>query len=100
MTWRKLNVIGPECEINELGHIRQKVKFVSGVMHTDVPIIPARSGPMSDLVLSRCEGGVQKNYLLHMLVARTFLPNPKRSKKLRFKDGNRTHCAVQNLEWK
>ena len=33
------------------------------------------------------------------LVARAFIPNPKKLKSIRYKDGNIKNCAVDNLEW-
>lgn len=44
------------------------------------------------------EGG-RHTYLLHMLVARTFLKQPPHTTRVRFKDGSKLNCAAANLEW-
>ena len=40
-----------------------------------------------------------KQYLLHILVAKTFLPNFYGKKIVNHKDGNKTNCKLYNLEW-
>ena len=43
--------------------------------------------------------GIRKSYLLHRLIAQTFLPNPSNLPEVNHKDGNKTNCAADNLEW-
>jgi len=40
-----------------------------------------------------------KQYLLHILVARVFLPNFYGKSIVNHKDGNKTNCKLYNLEW-
>ena len=40
-----------------------------------------------------------KQYLLHILLAKVFLPNYYGKKILNHKDGNKTNCTIYNLEW-
>lgn len=40
-----------------------------------------------------------KQYLLHILIAKIFLPNYYGKKIVNHKDGNKTNCKLYNLEW-
>ena len=50
--------------------------------------------------LKLCDArGMRKSYLLHRLIAQTFLPNPSNLPEVNHKDGNKANCAMDNLEW-
>lgn len=50
--------------------------------------------------LKLCDAyGIRKSYLLHRLIAQTFLPNPSNLPEVNHKDGNKANCAMDNLEW-
>lgn len=40
-----------------------------------------------------------KNFLVHRLVATTFIPNPNNFKEINHKDGNKQNNEISNLEW-
>ena len=42
---------------------------------------------------------VLKNYLIHVLVAKTFVPNPNNKPQVNHKDGNKLNNHASNLEW-
>ena len=46
-----------------------------------------------------CKNGEKKMYLVHRLVAKTFIPNPYNLQEVNHKDENKTNNFVQNLEW-
>jgi hypothetical protein len=46
-----------------------------------------------------CRDGKQKLFLVHDIVAETFIPNPGRKPYVNHKDENKLNNAVDNLEW-
>lgn len=43
--------------------------------------------------------GTQKQFRVHILVAKAFLPNPNNYPQVCHKDDNKQNCHVDNLEW-
>lgn len=56
-------------------------------------------GKRGYLVVSMYKEG--KGYLrtVHIMYARTFIPNPLNLPMVNHKDGDKTHCTYDNLEW-
>lgn len=51
------------------------------------------------LVVGLCKEGVQKNHLVHRLVAEAFIDNPNNLPEVNHKDEDKTNNHVTNLEW-
>ena len=43
--------------------------------------------------------GEHRYFLVHRLIALTYIPNPKKLPLVNHKDGDKTNCKVSNLEW-
>lgn len=43
--------------------------------------------------------GINKRFLVHRLVAMTYIPNPNNLPQINHKDGNKQNNSVTNLEW-
>jgi hypothetical protein len=46
-----------------------------------------------------CKNGESKNYFVHRLLAKAFIPNPDSKKTVNHKDGNKLNNSLENLEW-
>lgn len=55
--------------------------------------------PNGYLKVSLATGGGTEQHLLHILVARHFVPNPYNHPVVNHKDGVKTNCHKNNLEW-
>lgn len=53
----------------------------------------------TDLRVSLYKNGKKKNFRVHRLVAKAFLPNPHRYPEVDHKNGNTHDNRIQNLEW-
>lgn len=74
------NLSGDICPINTNNLGYKKVSII----HDDVPMYaPGRT----------------KNYYLHVLVARIFVPNPNNYPEVNHKDRDKANNAMENLEW-
>lgn len=50
-------------------------------------------------VVNLSKNGVVKQYRVHILVAKTFIPNPENKPTVNHKSGDKTDNSVNNLEW-
>jgi len=51
------------------------------------------------LITIGTRGKNEKTFLLHRLVAKTFLPNPNNLPEVNHKNTIKTDCSLSNLEW-
>lgn len=80
----------PEYEISQNGLIRNK-----RTERVKIPYIGKRGYP----VVSLQRDGKQYLRTVHILLARTFIPNPLNRMQVNHIDGNKTNYALSNLEW-
>ncbi len=84
------DVIGAEefYEISSLGRIRNKI--------TKNILKPSKSGKYRHIQLKY---GINKNVLIHRLVAEAFIPNPFNFRCVNHIDENKENNSADNLEW-
>ena len=80
----------PNYEITETGKIRHKEKK---------KIRKASPSKRGYPVVSLRKDGKQYIRTIHILVARTFIPNPENKPEVNHKDGNKWNYRLNNLEW-
>lgn len=71
----------------ETGHIYKPFKNKKGYLS------------YSFYIRQKHEGSKNVRKLAHRLVAKAFIPNPKKRKQINHKDGNKENNYVNNLEW-
>ena len=49
--------------------------------------------------VSLTKDGKRRNFMLHRLIAATFIPNPDHKPYINHKDGNKLNNHISNLEW-
>lgn len=82
---------GTNYEVSMCGKVRNMVtqKFIT-----------PRPGGTSDYLIATCKvDGKAKNYLLHRLIAKAFIPNPENKAEVNHKDCNKLNNSIENLEW-
>ena len=62
-------------------------------------LIKPGSNKKGYLSVGLSKNNVMKNYKVHILVARAFLPNPENKPIVHHKDANRKNNRLENLEW-
>lgn len=91
--WRKIKGYGDRYRISDTG------KIVSN--YSGIPVILQRAviGKNGYYHIELYNNGIRKNFLVHRLVAKVFVPNPKNKPQVNHKDGNKINNCKSNLEW-
>lgn len=79
--WIKVN---SDYDVSNQGRIRHGNKILSGSLHNDGYVFVTIHG---------------KQMPLHRLIARVFVPNPKKKPEVNHRDGNKQNNFPENLEW-
>lgn len=82
-----------DYEISNLGNIRSYNKTSDKHIHKTIKINHTKEG-YEVITLSKT-----RKYLIHRLVAETFIDNPDNKKEVNHKDLNKSNNKVSNLEW-
>lgn len=90
--WADITGYEGEYQISTYGRIKS---FKNGREIIMRPL-PTRNGYLNILL---CKDGRHKNFSVHVLVARAFIPNPDNKQEVNHIDGEKFNCHVSNLEW-
>lgn len=89
--------INEEGVIKSLDHMRRN--GINGKFIQKGKILKCRINPSGYKVLRLSKNGKVRNEFVHVLVARTLIPNPNNLLQVNHKDENKLNCNVNNLEW-
>lgn len=89
-------------EVSNLGRVKSLPKYhhtrFSGYTEKE-RILKCRIDSYGYQMVTLCKNKKQKNYLIHRLVANTFLENPYNYDSINHKDENKLNNCVENLEF-
>ena len=88
--WKDINGFEGLYQVSNLGNIKG---LKSG------KILNKRFDSNGYIIASLSKEGRQKNYLVHRIVALTFIPNPENKPLVNHRDGNKGNNSCNNLEW-
>ena len=90
--WKDIEGYEGFYQVSNLGNIRSKY---SGKWK----LMKATKNNHSRMVVGLYKNGKAKLFLVHRLVAQSFIPNPNRLPEINHKDENPLNNCVENLEW-
>lgn len=101
--WKKIPGY-PEYEASTFGRIRSINRITKRDSHTTRKIAgrilsPARRSIEGYLQVNLSRNGKSKVFLIHRLIALTFISNPNNYPEVNHKDENKANNNVNNLEW-
>ena len=102
--WKTVPGAETTHDVSNLGRVRSKTRLVfagkrCGVRKALGKLLRPTMRPDGYLVVHLRCGGKGRSWLIHRLVATTFLPNPERLRCVNHLDFDKTNNAVHNLEW-
>jgi hypothetical protein len=105
--WVKAKGFESRLEVTRCGRVRSIDRFVNNypkgkrlLKGRELSCSLAKNGYKYVSMTSKTKQGIKgSNYLLHRIIAETFIPNPLNLETVNHKDGNKTNNCVDNLEW-
>lgn len=101
--WRPIKGYENLYEISNHGRIKGVDRYVKGrygnLRFQKGHIRKATYNNRGYQAIPLCKDGKYKTFLVHRLVAETFIPNPDNLPEVNHKDENKENNYVDNLEW-
>lgn len=101
--WKDIPGYEQLYQISNMGRVksleRNVVRGRGGLYKIEEKILKCTKDKDGYLRVNLCKDGKTKNYLIHRLVASTFLPNPDNLPQLNHIDEYKTNNCVDNLEY-
>lgn len=101
MEWKEIKGYEGYYEVSTEG----KIRSVNRTIKKGEVFISRKSQEMKTFLTNGYERvslnkeGKRKKFMVHRLVAETFIPNPENKKEVNHKDANKLNNSVGNLEW-
>jgi hypothetical protein len=100
--WKDIEGYKGIYQVSSLGRVKSVGRMLSYKNHQDreqkeTIMNPYKSRDYLGIVLYSC--GKRKSFLVHRLVADTFIPNIENKEEVNHKNGNKHDNRAENLEW-
>lgn len=100
--WKDIKGYEGLYQVSNIGRVRSLDTLINN--HRGVYIKRKRVKAISDATggyksVCLCKNGTHKTCLVHILVAKAFIPNPFNKRTVNHKDCNKSNNCVSNLEW-
>lgn len=102
--WRVIDDTNDRYEISSLGRVKSlwRIKF-KGVSHKQLILEPGTTEQgyqkITIQIIDENGNSIPKEFLVHRLVAKTFIPNPFNKETVNHKNGIKSDNSIENLEW-
>ncbi len=93
--WKDIKGFEGKYQISNFGNVKNLNYYRKGIVKILKPIKHNSGYNAINLSFK----GKNKQYLIHRLVAETFIPNPNKYEFVNHKDENKRNNKVENLEW-
>lgn len=97
--WRDIKGYEGIYQVSNYGEVIRLMSYDSRGHLRKSKILKQNRNKYGYLQLGLHKNGKEKKFLVHRLVAETFIPNEKKYPEINHKDENKQNNSVSNLEW-
>lgn len=97
--WRDIKGYEGIYQISNYGEVMRLMSYDSKGHLRNSRILKQQKNKYGYLQIGLHKNGKEKKYLIHRLVAETFIENPYNHPEVNHKDENKKNNSVSNLEW-
>jgi len=97
--WRPIEGYEGLYDVSSYGRVRSLDRYDNRNCFRKGHILKQSNDGRGYMSIVLCLNGIFKRYLIHRLVAQTFIPNPDNLPQVNHKDENKSNNRIENLEW-
>jgi hypothetical protein len=100
--WASIEGFEEAYQVSNYGRVKSLERYVYGKSkrkHNERIIKLMQNTSHGYPMVSLCLNGIKKSFLVHKLVAKSFLPLNSSRTYVNHKDGDKKNCHISNLEW-
>ena len=101
--WKPISGYEGYYEVSNTGKVRSVDRIIIDLNKKEIPLhgkeLSLGMNNKGYYLVTLSKNNIHKTFLVHQLVAKTFIPNPDNFSIINHKDENPTNNNVENLEW-